>query len=238
VPKLDDSQYDFLATIIHQLRTPLASVKWALNLILAGEAGPLTDEQKKLLARSVEGNDRVLGLINEILSADRINSETIKYYFTPTDLIKLIKATINDMAETIARKGIKIEIIEPKKPLPLIPLDPSQITSVLQNLLENSVRYTGEKGKISIKIALETDVVKITVKDNGIGIPSSEQKDIFEKFFRANNAIQADPHGYGLGLFIVKNILEKHSGRIWFESEEKKGTEFYFTLPLSRPETD
>jgi signal transduction histidine kinase len=116
--------------------------------------------------------------------------------------------------------------------LPSVAVDSEKISIVIKNLLENAIKYSRKGGKIEVSLNLGAKGITFAVKDSGIGIPKEQQNRIFEKFFRAENASGAEPNGSGLGLYISSNIVKKHGGDMWFESEEEKGTTFYFNLPL------
>jgi signal transduction histidine kinase len=132
------------------------------------------------------------------------------------------------------RKKLKLIFQKPKDKVPKIEIDPEKISIVFQNLLDNAIHYTKSEGmiKFSIKYLKNKKEIFVSVKDSGIGIPESQQKRVFQRFFRAVNAVKTETVGTGLGLFITKNIIEAHHGKIWFESVENKGTTFYFTIPV------
>lgn len=231
--ELDAAKSNFISVAAHQLRTPLTAIKWTINMILSENLGPLTTEQRGFLMKGYESNERMITLVNDMLVADRAESGKIQYQFSPVQIIDLIDNVLYEVAVVAHKKNVTIEMVNRDTSLPKVTVDSEKIRAVLQNLLENAVKYTGEGGKIEITAGADSGSIKVAIKDSGIGIPEEQQKNIFNRFFRAPNAVKVETDGSGLGLFIAKSIVEKHSGKIWFESEQNKGTTFYFTLPIS-----
>lgn len=229
---LNDSQADLVSMATHQIKTPLAGIKWTLKMLLSGEVGELTAEQKKWIESSYESNERVLFLINEMLESIRVDDNSFELDKTEENIMAVIKETVKVLEPFIKKKCIKLGIsVIPNNQDVIAEVDKYQIKIALQNLIENALRYTREGGHVNIEIVKETGDVKISIKDDGIGIPEAEKKDIFSRFFRATNALRKIEKGSGLGLFISKGIIEKHGGKIWFESKEGQGTTFYFIIP-------
>ena len=233
--KLDEIKSGFISVVAHQLRTPLSGVKWTINLLLSGDMGGLTTEQKTFLMKAYESNDRMISLVNDMLGADRIDSGKVRYLFRPVQLIDVIDNVLFELLPQANAKGLAIRFSPRPDALPKVHADPEKLRAVFQNLLENAVKYSRPNGVMEVGLRAENgEEVRVWIRDNGIGIPKDQQKNIFERFFRAQNAIKAETDGSGLGLFIVKSIIERHGGRIWFESEEGKGVTFYFTVPVEK----
>jgi signal transduction histidine kinase len=233
--RLDEMKSNFISVVAHQLRTPLSGVKWTLNLLLSGDiGGELPTEQRTYLFKAYESNERMIALVNDMLRADRIESAKIHYSFQPLQLLDLFDNILFELLPQAEKKGIRIRFERRPPELRKVSADPERIRAVLQNLIENSVRYSRTGGVVELGVKDEGDEVLVFVKDEGIGIPKDQQQHIFERFFRARNAIKTETEGSGLGLFIVKSIIERHGGKIWFEGEEGKGVTFYFTLPVAR----
>ncbi len=230
---LDTRKSEFVSIVAHQLRTPLSGIKWTLNMLINGEFGELQNEQKTFLMKAYENNQRLIGLIEDMLSVDRIESGKSKFTFSEVQLLDLFDNVLFEVHANAVQKGVAIEFAERPKDLPKVSADSEQIRAVVQNLLDNAVRYTKEGGKVILNFSVDGEFVKVSIKDNGIGIPQGEQSRIFNRFFRSKNAIRAKPDGSGLGLFIVKGIIERHGGRVWFESKENDGTTFYFTVKIA-----
>ena len=231
--ELDQAKSDFISIVAHQLRTPLSGVKWTLNMVLGDTLGPLTNEQRSFLMKCYESNERMIILINDMLGADRIDSDKLKYRFVPTQIFDLLDSVLFEMTSLVTKRKLQMSFINKDRNLPKVFIDLGQMRAVLQNLLENAVRYTLPGGKIEIRFQVREKFLEISIKDDGIGILEEDEKNIFKRFFRARNAIKMETDGSGLGLFIAKGIIEKHGGKIWFESREGDGTTFSFTVPIS-----
>jgi len=226
---------EFVSISAHQLRTPLSAVKWTLRLLLDGDLGQISDEQKEFLEKTYASNETMIDLVNSLLNVSRIEEGRFVYRPAPIDLSEMVMFVINDLKDEMGEKNIKFFFKKPRKPLPKVFADKEKIAFAIQNLITNAVRYTLSEREIivSLKQVKKGKEVEFKVKDQGIGIPENQQKRIFTKFFRGANAIRLEVEGTGLGLFITKNIIEAHKGKIGFKSEENKGTTFWFTLPAS-----
>ncbi len=234
---LEKAKSKFVSVTTHQLRTPLAAIKWTLDLASKGQLGPVTPDQEKFLSKALVSTERVISIVNDLLKIDLIDENHETYDFKSIDLNKLIEEVSFEFANQIATKQIKLDITKPKASLPNIELEPNKIRMVLENLLDNAIKYTPKGGVVELKISDERlnsaePTIVISITDSGIGIPLEETDKIFHKFFRASNAIKAEPDGSGLGLFLARDMLEKHGGSIWFKTEPNKGTTFSFSLPL------
>ena len=231
--ELDKVKTEFISVAAHQLRTPLAAIKWTLSTIIETDEDNLTTEQKTLLLKGYESTERIIRLVNQMLVVTRIESGRIQYEFTPIHIENVIDAVLLDFVAVSEEKKVEVVFHKPETQLPYVQADPDKIRSVLQNLIENSMQYTHENGLIELSAEQEGEMIKVSVKDNGIGIPKKQQSGIFNKFFRAENASKERTDGSGLGLFVMKNIVENHGGAVGFESEEDVGTTFFFTIPIA-----
>ncbi len=230
--ELDIRKSEFLSVVAHQLRTPLSGIKWTLNMMLSGDLGALTADQQVFLMKGYESNQRMIGLVEDMLGADRVSSGKLEYMFASVQIGPVIDSILYDIMPFANKKTISLKLEGDPSKLPKVNIDADKIRGVFQNLLENAIKYTPQNGTITIGSTIDNGFVKISVKDSGIGIGKSYEKSIFTRFFRAPNAIKLETDGSGLGLYIAKSIVEKHGGKIWFESEEGKGTTFYFTLKI------
>lgn len=230
--KLDEVKSNFISIVAHQLRTPLSGIKWTLSMLLFGDMGPLNNDQKTFLMKSYESNTRMINLVNDMLVADGFQSGRIHYGFRYIDIIDLMDNVLFEMNPQASKRNITISYKSKFENLPQAYVDPGTMRAVLQNLLENSIKYTMNGGKIEIDVKKEDAHLLFSIADNGIGIPEDQVKNIFVKFFRARNAIKQETDGSGLGLYITKSIIEKNGGKIWLDSIEGKGSIFYFTIPL------
>jgi len=223
---------EFVSLTAHQLRTPLSAIKWTLRMMLDGDLGPITEEQRDYIEKTYQSNERMITLINDLLNVTRIEEGRYLYRPVLTDIESLVQFVINTLRDQIKKKEIKFEYKKPKKKLPKVMLDVEKMKLAIQNLLDNAIRYTRPEGRVTVSLRYVKKEIELSVKDTGIGIPKDQQERVFIKFFRGANAIRLETEGSGLGLFIVKNIIEAHGGKIWFESEENVGTTFHFTIPV------
>ncbi len=225
---------EFVSLSAHQLRTPLSAIKWTLKMLLDGDLGEITKEQKEYITKIYQSNERMIDLINDLLNVTRI--EEGKYLSHPilADFQKIVQLVASSLENIIKKKKIKFKFEEPKEKLPKVKIDVEKIELVVQNLLTNAILYTNPGGEVIVSLGSNNDGIGFKVSDTGIGIPKTQQKRVFSKFFRGSNAMKMDTGGTGLGLYISKNIIEAHNGKIWFESKEGKGTIFYFTLPCGK----
>lgn len=230
--EIDRRKSEFISVVAHQLRTPLSGFKWALDLLRKGQAGPVSPEQEKVLKNSSEANERMMGLVEEMLHADRIEAGRFSITPAPVDLEVLLRNIVSSVAATASEMHVTLAFERPGEPLPKMLLDPDKIRAVFQNVLDNALRYSRPEGVVTISVRKGDKEVVVEVADQGIGIPKDQEAEIFSRFFRAKNARLAVPDGNGLGLYIAKNILTLHGGSIRFESREDKGTTFFVTLPL------
>ncbi|MCK5211340.1 PAS domain S-box protein [Candidatus Parcubacteria bacterium] len=228
---IDKMKSEFISIAAHQLRTPLSAIKWVIKMILDGEVGELNDEQKEFLSKGYKSNERIIELVNDMLNVSRIEEGRFGYTFNKEDFATLINKIASSEENVLESKSIKFTLNLPSS-LPKIYIDKTKMDLALTNLLENAIKYTPEHGKISLSVEAGDKFIKVRIKDNGVGIPEKDQPKLFTKFFRAVNVIRMQTEGSGLGLFMVKNIIKRHGGEIMVNSEEGKGTEFIFTLPI------
>lgn len=231
--KLGETKDSFISIASHQLRTPLTAIRWFSEMLISGDAGELTKDQKDFVDQIYRGVLRLTDLIGTLLSLARIEGGRVKVEPILINLVSFSKGIISEVNPFLKEKKLTAELIESNKIIPEIFLDPSLLRQVILNLVSNSIRYTNEKGKIEINIEPKENHVIYSVKDNGIGVPDSQKDKIFEKFFRAENALAKVPEGTGLGLNFIKSIIEMWQGKIWFETEEGKGSVFYFSIPFA-----
>lgn len=231
---LDQMKTDFVSVATHQLRTPLSGIKWTLSMLLNGDLGPLTDEQRTFLMKAYESNDRMVALLGDMLLSDQIESGKLKSLKSSTLLPDLPENLLLEFQAPAAKRNIEIEFVHPDPSYPPVRIAAQHLRAILQNLLENAIKYSRPDGTVTLKLENRGEVVRFIVSDHGIGIPANQQKNVFARFFRAPNAVKVETDGSGLGLFIVKSIVDKHEGKIWFESTENVGTTFYVELPVAK----
>lgn len=229
---VDRAKTEFVSLASHQLRTPLSAIKWFSEMLLAGDVGELTKKQKDYLTEVYEGNQRMIDLVNSLLNVSRIELGTFAVEPEPTKLTDITESILKEEFFSIRKKKLKVTVdYDPQ--LPIMNVDPKLTRIIFQNLLSNAIKYTPEKGKVKLTITKRKEDILIKVADTGCGIPQKDQRKIFSKMFRADNVKEQDTTGSGLGLYIVKAIIEISEGKIWFKSKENKGTTFYVALPLA-----
>lgn len=227
---------EFLSMVTHQLRTPLSGNKWALQMLLQEDLGPITKEQREVLQKAADSNQNMINLLQEIIRANQNDTWDFQYSIAKTDIRKVLRSNVNEFQEDASSHNIVLVIKETEDEIPLIEIDAEKISFVLQNFLENAIKYSKESGHVIVHLSKEDAHVTITIQDEGIGIPKEQQHLIFDKFFRADNAKEQKKEGTGLGLFTAHKIIERHHGSISFTSQENKGTVFSITLPCTQPE--
>lgn len=231
---------EFVSIASHQLRTPATGVKWFTELLLDKKnIGNLTEEQVQYLQEISDSNDRMLKIINDLLNVSKIESGS-KFIIniTSSDASKLIDDEIKYVSILAEKTNVSVKKDKsiPKKLI--MDIDAEKFAQVFKNLLDNAVKYSPEKGEVLIGMDEKDGVITFYVKDNGIGIPEKQRERVFEKFFRADNVLKADTDGTGLGLYIVKEIVEGHNGSIRFETEVGKGTTFFVSFPKEQLNKD
>lgn len=224
---------DFITTAAHQLRTPLSAIKWAIKIILDQDFGPLNIDQRTVLMKAYESNHRMIRLVNDLLDVDRIDSGRLQYEFQPVSLVNLINSVLVVVTPRIIERKLSIVFLDKEKSFPDVKADSEKLRQVIQNIVDNAIKYSYPGGKIVITIEEQKNsVLAVSVNDTGIGIPKEQQEKIFGKFFRAANARKLQTDGSGLGLYIMQKIIKKHGGKVSFKSEPEAGTTFTFTVPV------
>ncbi len=223
---------EFVSIASHQLRTPLSTINWYSEILLSEDSGPMTKDQKEYLNEIYRGNQRMIDLVNALLNVSRLEVGAFIVEAKPISLEAVAKDVLNEVKPQVMNKHIILKENYSKN-LPNVDADYSLARIIFQNLITNAVKYTPAGGVVEVEITLkDKDTVQIKVKDNGIGIPKQQQEKIFTKLFRADNARETDPDGTGLGLYIIRSIIDQTNGKIWFESDEGKGTAFYIAVPV------
>ena len=229
--QLDEAKSEFLSIASHQLRTPMTSIKGILSMLLEGFWGSLSNDQKKYLDQVYQSSERLLHLVEDLLNISRIEAGKMQFDFKPIDLSKLIEEEVKEFEPQALDKKLYLRFIKPASAMPKVRADSLKIRQVLQNLIDNSIKYT-EKGGSEITLEKQDGVVLFAIKDTGVGLPPGQH--LFEKFQRGQKATNQYTEGVGLGLYLGDKIVKAHGGKIWAESEgENKGSAFYFTLPIA-----
>lgn len=232
--EVDRAKSEFISIVSHQLRTPLTSIRLFTDLIRQKETGSLNAKQSEYLEKVEVSTIRMVKLVADILNVSRIEMGRLKVAPEPHQLEDLIQEKLDEIAPQVKVKKIKLSYKHPEKLTPKVKIDASLVGQIIHNLLTNAVRYTREvKGKIEVELKYGEQGYRLSVTDNGIGIPDSAKAKIFTRFFRADNAVAVEGEGTGLGLYLIKMILETAGGKISFVSHEGKGTTFRVIIPRS-----
>jgi len=231
--ELNAMRTDLISLNAHQLRTSLSAIKWILKMFLDNDFGNLTEEQRGIFIKTSESNERAIELVNQMLAANKAEEFDVNYKFEKINIIDLIRKIVFEFQAEAYRNNIQIIFENPTEEFPPVLIDQDRIRIVFQNLIENAIRYNKMFGKVFISVKKIDNKLQISIRDTGIGISTENEDKIFEKFFRAKNAVKISYTGTGLGLFNSKKIITKHGGDMWFESKENEGSTFYFTVPLA-----
>ncbi len=230
--ELDRLKSDFVANVSHELRTPLTAIKGAIDLLLREVAGPLNEKQTHYLARVRSNTHRLAGLINDVLDLSRIEEGKIDLQAERVSLVGLVHEVVETLKPLATEKEIVIRATIPESSS-LVWADRDKLTQVLTNLIGNAVKFIPTAGRVTVSGIIDGEWVRVSVADNGPGIPLEEKDRVFEKFYQVAEAGGTKPKGTGLGLAISKALIELHGGKIWVESGLSLGSTFHFTLPIA-----
>ena len=230
VKKMSKRKTDFVSSVSHELRTPLTSIKGYAAILLTGKLGEIPTEAKQRLEKINRHSDELGHIVNELLDISRIESGKVTMSLEPWDLREVINKIEDLLSGQLKEKKINLEILVQPKDFKVL-IDQTQIGRVFINLIGNAMKFTPANGKISVSGKKKDGMIQVDVSDTGCGIPQEAKDSIFEEFFRVENSMNQEIKGTGLGLALVKRIIEAHQGKIWVDSIMGKGTTFSFTLP-------
>lgn len=227
--ELDQTKDDFISMASHQLRTPLTSIKGYVSMVMEGDAGKITKKQNELLNQSFISAQRMVYLIADLLNVSRLR--TGKFVIDPekTNLADVIDGEMAQLTETAKGRKIELKYNKPST-FPELMLDENKTRQVIMNFIDNAIYYTPTDGHVNVNLEDKGETIEFTVVDDGIGVPKSVQHNLFNKFYRADNAKKARPDGTGLGLFMAKKVVVAQGGSIIFRSAEGKGSTFGFSF--------
>ncbi len=237
----EEAKSKFISTISHELRTPMTSIKGYVDLLMAGAVGKLTAQQKQFLEVVATNAERMVSLVNNLIAVSEIERGMIQIEARPVDMKGVIEEAVQAMRPQAAERQLDLTVTLPPKLCPVLG-DPQLLRQIVDNLLNNALHYTPPKGRITVWTAeanLENNdgapqrYLVVNVRDTGVGIPIEEQGRIFEAFYRVENPLSVEAGGVGMGLAIVKRLVEAHGGRIWVESQPNAGSTFSFVIPAA-----
>jgi NtrC-family two-component system sensor histidine kinase KinB len=228
----DEAKTNFIATISHELKTPISSIKMSLKLLKDNRVGSINTEQEQLVNHIKDDNDRLLKITSELLEISQVETGNIQLNFVPVDPMQIVDYAVSSIKVQAEQKQVKLEIIRDEA-LSKVQVDIEKTAWVLVNFLSNALRYSTEKSAIIIAVKSINKHVEFSVKDSGKGIEETYQKRLFDRYFQVPTDGQ-NKAGSGLGLAISKDFIEAQSGIIGMESEMGAGSRFYFTLPIAK----
>ncbi len=228
---VDKMKSDFFSSMSHELRTPLTSIKEGVSLLQDGVGGTVNEKQKRLLAILSEESKRLIDLVNSLLDLSKMEAGMMTYAFEQASLAPLIGRATTEITPLIEVKKIALQKKIDEK-LPVVRVDREKILQVLRNLLGNAVKFTPERGEVTVSARIVNREVQVVVSDTGPGIAKENLTRIFEKFHQATSTHPGRHKGTGLGLAIVRHVITAHGGRVWVESEPGHGSSFIFVLPV------
>ena len=233
--RLDDMKSMVISVAAHELRAPLSSIVAYLELVLDGHFGPLTAQQKESLEIAQASAQRLLTITRNLLDVTLLQAGSIELAREPSDLAALVDVAVAEMRPLLEARGHELSL-DVAPDLPPAICDPARTVQVLGNLLDNACKYTPEGGRITVRVgrSAEADFLQLTIVDTGIGIAPDDREKLFERFFRTEAARAAGISGTGLGLHLVRSLVELHGGRLWMESEPGRGSAFSVTFPIAQ----
>jgi signal transduction histidine kinase len=235
--RLNQMKTEFVSAVAHELRTPLTSIKGYATILSSGRLGEIKKEQKERLERINKHSQELVNLVNDLLDIARIEAGKTIMKIEEIDLNEVLRDVEEIIMPQAEEKNIRF-IISNKSGVEKIYADKIHLERVLVNLLSNALKFTPENGEIGIVIQKEDNSILFQVYDTGIGIAEKDLEKIFDEFYRADNPINREKKGTGLGLSLVKRIIDAHGGKIWAKSKPGEGSQFFFTLPLKKEQSN
>ena len=229
--RLDEAKNEFISMASHQLRTPLTSIKGYLDMMLEGDLGKISPTQRAVLREAFSSSERMVRLINDFLNVSRLQTGKFTVDKQSVDIAQILRDEVSLLKVVADQRSVEM-VLKIDKKIPSLAFDSEKIRQVMLNMIDNAIYYSNPHKKVVITLKSSGKMIEFSVKDSGIGVPKSEQANLFGKFFRGTNAKKRRPDGTGVGLFLAKKVILSHDGEMIFESEEGKGSTFGFKLPV------
>ena len=229
--RLDEAKNEFISMASHQLRTPLTSIKGYLDMMLEGDLGKISPTQRAVLREAFSSSERMVRLINDFLNVSRLQTGKFTIDKQSVDIAQILRDEVSLLKVVADQRSVEM-VLKVDKKIPSLAVDSEKIRQVMLNMIDNAIYYSNPHKKVVITLKSSGKMIEFSVKDSGIGVPKSEQANLFGKFFRGTNAKKRRPDGTGVGLFLAKKVILSHDGEMIFESEEGKGSTFGFRLPV------
>lgn len=228
---VDQAKTEFVSLASHQLRTPLTAMNWYVELLLRG--GALSSPQRADLEKIRVRGKRMVQLVNDLLNVSRLEAGRLHVNPEPTDLVEMVSSLVEELEPYAAQRSCQVIFHKSDDDFAAVPVDRNLLRQVLHNLLSNAIKYSppGQGARVWVQLEETPRGYLVSVQDNGIGIPQDRRTRVFDKFFRADNALRLEPDGAGLGLYMAKKIMLASGGRVWFESVEGRGATFFVEIP-------
>lgn len=239
IKQADDIKSDFISIASHQLRTPIAAVRWSLDTLLSGRTGTLSAKQQEVVAEAYQNNQFMVKVVNDLLRVSRIEEKGITLAPEMTDVASMVTEVIGSFQDIAKAYNCQV-ILKRQASAARYPayIDRVQIKTVTESLIDNAIRYSRGKNNVTISFKQDKKFLVLVISDHGIGIAAADQKLVFSKFFRGDNAVKTQPEGLGLDLYMAKKIIDSSGGKIEFSSQRNKGTTFKIFLPADKVAVD
>lgn len=229
---IDRVKSEFVTIAAHQLRTPLSALRWAFSLLLTDSETPLTQAQREIAQKGARAADNMMALADDLLNVARMSDKKFTFTIERGDVRDTVRVAVSLLEDQARAKHIRLSVRLPES-VPAVDFDRGKLAFALENLVDNAIKYTPEGGEVTVEVSASEGRVALVVRDTGTGISAVDRPRIFERFFRGASAVRMSPDGSGLGLFVVKTIVEGHGGEVSVSSQEGRGTTVTITLRAS-----
>lgn len=230
--ELEQAKDDFISIAAHQLRTPLGSIRWNTEMMLAGDLGEMSIIAREALQQVFDSNEHMIVLVNDLLKISRLDQAFASHDPQYCNVLSIIKDAVDELRPLIQKQQVHLDLQSSQGQVARVFADRKHLREVIQNLLSNAIKYNQRGGTVAVRFQDQQQTLFVSIHDTGMGIPKKDLRRLFSKFFRAENAVRSETEGSGLGLFVVQSYVEAWGGTIWCESDEGNGATFTFTVPL------